>query len=117
MIRLIQNKLIIPCGDTGSFSIPAASFDAAIFTIFDPLTKTKIFEKILNIENEALNISFTHNETINLKPGKYVWDIKTYKNPQYNEDNELIDADEVNSYYACYTLPECEVRETRDGMG
>ena len=41
MIRLIQRRLIIPRGDTGSFSIPTigtvGASDIAIFGIFDPL--------------------------------------------------------------------------------
>ena len=51
MIRLIQRKLIIPRGDTGSFALPAITpmdnSDIAIFIIFDSLTHTRIFEKIM----------------------------------------------------------------------
>jgi len=43
MIRLIQRRLIIPRGDTGSFTIPALKSmqpeDVAVFSIYDPLTK------------------------------------------------------------------------------
>ena len=42
MIRLIKRRLIIPRGDTGSFSIPTQGLvregDLAVFGIFDTLT-------------------------------------------------------------------------------
>jgi len=118
MIRLIQRRLIIPRGDTGSFTIPlissAGSNDIAIFSIFNPLTRKKIFEKRITPGLENLNIEFSHEDTINLIPGKYVWDIKFYKNPLYNEDEELIGGEEINSYYAGFNLPVCEIKETAE---
>jgi len=47
MIRLINRRLIIPRGDTGTFTVPliasATAADVAVFTIFDCLTHTKLF--------------------------------------------------------------------------
>ena len=55
MIRLIQRRLIIPRGDTGSFTIPIQGTvedgDIAVFSIFDPMTHKTILEK---------EISFTY---------------------------------------------------------
>lgn len=117
MIRMIQRRLIIPRGDTGSFTIPALLSpdvnDIVVFSIFDPLTHRKIFQKRVTAIGQVINIVFAHNETINLPPGKYVWDIKYYKNPTI-EDEEIVEADEVNSYYAGFTLPICEIRETAE---
>lgn len=117
MIRLIQRKLIIPRGDTGSFSIPtiaaASQADVAVFTIFDCLTRTKAFQKTVVPQDSILTIEFTHNDTVNLAPGRYVWDIKFYKNPIYS-DGELVNGEEIDSYYAGYSLPGCEIRETGD---
>lgn len=119
MIRLIQRHLIIPRGDTGSFTIPTiatmSSSDVAVFTIFDCLTRSKIFEKNAVVNGNTLLIEFTHNDTVNLPPGKYVWDIKFYKNPQYS-DEILINGEEVDSYYAGFTLPECDIKETGDNL-
>lgn len=117
MIRLIQSRLIIPRGDTGSFSIPlrntAITGDVAMFTIFDCLTRTKMYQKIVEVNSEAITIRFEHEDTVNLKPGKYFWDIKYYVNPTFL-DGELVDGDEVDSYYAAFKIPECEIRETAD---
>lgn len=116
MIRLIQRRLIIPRGDTGSFSIPVlkdSTDNIAVFTIFDETTHTKMFQKLISSEGDALNIAFSHSDTVNLKPGKYVWDIKYYSTPQFIE-NELVNGDEVDSYYAGFSLPICEIRETAD---
>jgi hypothetical protein len=49
MIRLIQRRLIIPRGDTGSFTIPTlgdvSNGDVAVFSIYDALTHKTVFEK------------------------------------------------------------------------
>ena len=117
MIRIIQRRLIIPRGDTGSFSIPVLkqpnAGDIAVFTIFDCSTRTRMFQKQVAVEGDTISIAFTHTDTVNLKPGKYFWDIKFYANPVFVED-ELVDGVEVDSYYAAYSLPDCEIRETAD---
>lgn len=117
MIRLIQRRLIIPRGDTGSFSIPTLSTadanDVVVFTIFDPLTHRKIFRKRISAIGQVLDIAFSHNETADLPPGKYVWDLKYYKNPTIVDD-EIVDGEEVDSYYAGFELPICEIRETAE---
>ena len=122
MIRLIQRRLIIPRGDTGSFSIPInneITNDAvAVFSIFDPMTRKTVFFKniALNDETKSLTVSLTHEDT-NLEPKKYLWDIKIYTNPVYEDDEiefekrEIINGDEINSYYAAFSLPICEIRE------
>lgn len=119
MIRLIQRRLIIPRGDTGEFSIPAITNkntgDVAIFTIFDPLTQGRILQKKIDVTDNVLTIKFNHNETVNLPVGKFVWDIKFYANPVF-VDNELVDGEEIDSYYAAFTLPVCEIRQTGDNL-
>lgn len=119
MIRLVQRRLIIPRGDTGTFSIPVLkpgqTGNVAVFTIFDDATKTKVFTKEIASEGDVLNITLTHLETVNLQAGKYLWDIKYYSNPVYTDD-ELTDGEEVDSYYAGFTLPVCEIRETADNF-
>ena len=118
MIRLVQRNLIIPRGDTGSFAIPqlqSMENNIAIFTIFDPLTRTKVFEKRAQPNKDVLEVSFTHFDTVNLPVGKYKWDIKFYKNPTILND-ELVDGEEVNSYYSAFSLPDCEIRQTGDQL-
>lgn len=120
MIRLVQRKLIIPRGDTGSFTIPAlinaAQGDVLVFSILDPLKHAKLFDKIIEAVDGTITIEFTHSETVNLTPGKYVWDIKYYQNPVISDEGKLINGTEVDSYYAAFKLPECEIRETGDEM-
>lgn len=117
MIRLIQRRLIIPRGDTGSFTIPVQGTvedgDLAVFSIFDPMTRTTVLEKEINFtgQEDVLNISFEQADTVNIAPKKYVWDVKIYKNPQRDEESLLIGGDEVNSYYAAFSLPICEIKE------
>lgn len=117
MIRLVQRKLILPRGDTGSFTIPVLpNFnigDIAVFAIFNPLNKTIIFKKQVEIINQEITVQLSHNQTVNLPAGKYLWDIKAYLNPVY-ADGELVNGDQIDSYYAGYKLPECQIRETSD---
>lgn len=121
MIRLVGKKLIIPRGDTGSFSIPVITnftqSDAAIFTIIDLKTNKKIKSITCQFNNNdnTFTISFTHQQTVNLPVGKFYWDIKSYKNPTYT-DEQLTGGVEIDSYYAAYQLPVCQVRQTGDSL-
>lgn len=110
MIRLAHRRLIIPRGDTGSFTVPAIfnkENSIAVFSIFN--AHKRIWTHEFPIENNKILITFSHEDTRNLPIGLYYWDIKTYVNPKYDENNLLIDGDEVHSYYAAYRLPECEI--------
>lgn len=119
MIRLISKKLIIPRGDTGSFSIPVLTTfnqaDVAVFSIIDTKTQKIIFRKTCEENDGILNIIFTHYETVNLPIGKYYWDIKSYKDAEF-VDGQLVNGTEVDSYYAAYSLPICQVRQTGDKL-
>ena len=119
MIRLIQRRLIIPRGDTGTFSVPVLSSynsgDVAVFSIINPMTQSKVWEKIVEINDSIINVRFEHTDTVNLPVGKFLWDIKFYQNPTIVED-ELIDGTEVDSYYAAFNMPECEIRQTGDNL-
>ena len=113
MIRLAHRRLIIPRGDTGSFSVPAL-IDAipgenmiAVFSIF---TKNeRIWTHEYPVEGGMVRINFEHNDTEQFPLGLYQWDIKIYVNPRYDDSGLLIDGDEVHSYYAGFQLPECEI--------
>lgn len=116
MIRLIQRRLIIPRGDTGSFTIPTQGTmeenDAAIFYIYDPMTKKSVQTIKGEINGDIITINFSREKTINLTPKRYYWDIVIYKNPIYDEDEEYpINGSEINSYYAGFSLPVCEIKE------
>lgn len=114
MIRLIQRRLIILKGDTGSFTIPALNSadinDVLIFSIFDPPKHKIIFQKRATSSGKVVSVEFSQDDTLELPSGKYAWDIKYYKNPVI-ENDEIVDSEEVNSYYAAFTLPVCEIRE------
>lgn len=118
MIRLVKRQLIIPRGDTGSFAIPKLVQNVngvAIFSILDPLTHTLVFQKEITSNNENLIIEFSHEETVNLPIGDFLWDIKYYVNPVY-ADGKIIDGEEIDSYYAGFSLPVCEIRQTGDSL-
>ena len=114
MIRLIQRRLIIPQGDTGNFTIPIQGTmgenDKAILSVYDPLYQKTLFNKVGSIENEVLVFSFVPADTLNVEPSKrYTWDITIYRNATYSE-GKITAADTVDSYYAAFKLPTCEIR-------
>lgn len=106
MIRLIQRRLIIPQGDTGTFTIPTQGTveqgDKAIFAIFDNLTHQTVLEKEIDATNETLSFSFASSDTINLEP-----DDRGYR---YSWDITLIRANSIDSYYAAFGLPPCIIK-------
>ena len=134
MIRVIQRRLIIPRGDTGTFSIPmqgtVENGDIAVFAIYDPMIKTTLKEIRVDLTSgmDKLEIPFKSADTVELPCRKYLWDIKIYKTPtKYKtpegdiisiddgitiEDDFIpVDASEINSYYAAFSLPICEIKE------
>ena len=90
--------------------------DIAVFSIFDPMTHSTVFEKEIPTAEEVLEFSFSHNDTVKLEPKRYVWDIKIYRNPQRDEDGLLIGGDEIDSYYAAFSLPICEIKEVAQNV-
>ena len=119
MIRLVQKRLIIPRGDTGILSLPAINTagkdNCAVFTIIDPQTNTLVTEKRIDNVTDTIEISLTHEDTVNLPIGRFLWDIKFYNNPVF-EDGKLVSGEEIDSYYAAYKMPECEIRQTGDKL-
>ena len=117
MIRVVQRRLIIPRGDTGTFTLPVLpgteSEDVAVFSIYDPLHKEVIFQKLCTKEDNGFTVNFTHEDTVKLEPSNsYAWDVKVYHNPEYEDESTIpINGEAINSYYAAFSLPICEVRE------
>ena len=121
MIRLIARRLILPRGDSGELAVPLLASGAttqettkiAIFSILDLIGNKIIYQDKATIDGDIVKVIFTHDKTKDLPLGQYVWDIKVYTNPRYN-GSKLIDGDTVDSYYAGFTYPVCEITLTRD---
>lgn len=123
MIRVIQRRLIIPRGDTGTFTLPllpgTEQGDIAVFSIYDPLKKEVIYQRQYPITGEELNIPFEHEDTLEIEPSnRYEWDVKIYKTPVYTDGADTSDPKtipttgaSIDSYYSAFSLPICEIRE------
>ena len=113
MIRIIKQKLIIPQGDTGEFSIPVLENipienAEAIFSIFT--LYNRLYQQTQVINGNTITFSLTHEETEKFPLGEYFWDVKIYVNPnEYDLDGIPINGEQVHSYYAGFKLPECVV--------
>ena len=118
MIRLIQRRLIIPQGDTGTFTIPMQGSmeanDKAIISIYDNLTHETVLEKEMTVDEDMLSYTFASEDTAGLEPddrgSRYSWDITIQRNPLYDGNNELVHYDSVDSYYAAFSLPPCVIK-------
>ena len=115
MIRLVGRKLIIPQGDTGTFTIPTQGTvtpnATAIFSIYDNLTHKTIVEKTIDVESEVLQFDFESTDTLisnidgtPIEPddrgNRYSWDITIIRtNPT-----------DIDSYYAGFSLPPCVIK-------
>ena len=118
MIRLIGRRLIIPRGDTGTFTIPTQGAiegpTVAILGIYDPLTKEIHELAPVNVTGETITFEFTHADTANLEPSdRYQWDIKIYRGDLQYQDNQLIGASQIDSYYAAFgsSMPKCVIKQ------
>lgn len=118
MIRLIQRRLIIPQGDTGTFTIPMQGTmeqgDRAIFSIYDNLTQTVVLEKEMIPNGNTLSYNFASEDTLGIEPddrgSRYSWDVTIQRNPLYDENEQLIHYDSIDSYYAAFSLPPCIIK-------
>ena len=107
MIRIVQRRLIIPQGDTGTFTIPMQGTmeenDKAFISIYDNLTHQVVLEKEMTKGDGTLSYTFTSADTINIEPDdrgyRYVWDITLKR------------ANSIDSYYAAYKLPPCIIKK------
>ena len=112
MIRLVQRRLIIPQGDTGTFTIPTQgeveNGDKAIFAIYDNLMHKTILEKEIDATNETLTFTFESNDTLFMQDGTPIEpDDRGYR---YSWDITLKRANSVDSYYAAFGLPPCIIK-------
>lgn len=115
MIRMIGTRIIVPKGDTGIFMLPKKGVetieDVAIFSVLDPLTRKTVIEKIIPITGAYFSVELKNEDTKYLEAGKYIWDIKTYHTPIYDDDGIIIDAMEINSYYSAFKQPLFIIKE------
>ena len=108
MIRLIGRRLIIPQGDTGTFTIPTqgsvSQGDEAILSIFDNLTQQTVLEKKIDATEETLTFTFNSQDTLNIEPddrgSRYSWDITLVRDSGAS----------IDSYYAAFSLPPCVIK-------
>ena len=115
MIRVIQRRLIIPRGDTGTFTLPllptAQQGDVAVFSIYDPLTNTTLLQKEQTVEGTEISFEFVREDTQEIEPSKrYQWDVRIYHEPIYDDNDVLINGTTIDSYYSAFDLPTCEIR-------
>ena len=115
MIRLIGSTIIIPRGDTGTFMLPSkivfSESNIAFFSVKDLLTKKTIIEKKIDVDGNFFSIDLKKEDTSHIEPGEYYWDIKIYYEPIFDEDNNIVDALEINSYYSAFKQPRFIIKE------
>ena len=115
MKRILGTRLLIPKGDTGFFYLPNKGIfsegDVAVFSVKSFLTYETVIEKLIDASSPFLLIEIEKEDTELLDAGKYFWDVKIYRRPIYDEDDILIDALEIDSYYSAYEQPLLIIKE------
>ena len=112
MIRLIQRRLIIPQGDTGTFTIPTQGTveagDKAIFSVYDNLTHKTIIEKEIDATPESLSFDFISTDTLISVTGEPIE--PDDRGTRYSWDITLKRENSIDSYYAAFSLPPCIIK-------
>lgn len=91
--------------------------DVAVFSVKDALTRKTVIEKHYDAFVDTLLIRLEHEDTENLEAGKYFWDVKIYRSPKYDEDDKLVDAVEIDSYYSAFCQPLFVIKEVAKNYG
>jgi len=106
MLRLIGKRIMINKGDTGMLILPniaaGCTNAVAVLTVYDKLYKQKIIEKATPAVEDMLSFSFESQDTSELEPRTYYWDVKIYHNPLLDEDDFPLTGSVVDSYYGSF---------------
>ena len=90
MIAIDGRHIYINRGDTGGIRIKSSGYtfganDRCVFTL-KAADGTIVKEVISAITDGAFEVSFMHDDTVNLTPGDgYFWGITYYVNPYYQD--------------------------------
>lgn len=95
-------------GDTGSVEVEGhrddgeawTEDDRAVFTVKGG--DTIVIERTYALDSDTLGngvilIEFHSNDTKDLKPGSYTWEIRWFANPYYDEDDNIVGGDIVDT--------------------
>ncbi len=88
MFALDGLTILLSRGDTGTLTIREtgatfASDDRAVFTVRDPQGGV-VIEKVLEIDDGAVEVGFENADTDSLAAGSYTWDIRYVVTPVYD---------------------------------
>lgn len=95
-----HNKVTLSRGDTGTLTIIAHGYtfsddDRAVFTVRNSVG-TVVKEEVYELEDgTTFEAVFENNETDQLKPGSYKWDVRYVIQPYYDQGGRIISGAEV----------------------
>lgn len=103
MVTISGMNVSIRRGDSGGFDIRTSGYvfgtdDRALFTIKDANNQT-IRRELLPITDGVVAIDFTVAETKSMRYGDYKWDVRFITDPVYDENDQLIGGQEVDTPY------------------
>lgn len=111
MIRVRFRTIHIPQGDTGFIVIPnlvpyEEGSTVAILFVYDKEQRKTVLKKEVPADDKDITFYFQKEDTENLIAKAYFWDVKIYKRPTYDENGEISGADQIDSVYNAFDLPE-----------
>lgn len=94
-------------GDTGSVELEAhrddgeawTEYDRAVFTIKggDAIAIERTYALDGELGNGVILIEFHSNDTKDLNPGAYSWEVRFFANPYYDDDDNIVGGDIVDT--------------------
>ena len=96
-------------GDTGAFEIAGERTDGVAFTADDRAVFTVrnaagqiVIERIYALDNQELGngvalVQLHNNDTDELDPGAYTWEVRFVVHPYYDENGQIVDGDIVRT--------------------
>lgn len=99
MFKVEGTTITLSRGDTGAFKVTATGYtfgtdDRALFSLKNS-QGTVVKQQAYPMTNNQFIVYFLNADTDTLPPGKYTWDIRYVVNPEYDQQGNIVDGDQV----------------------
>lgn len=116
----VARKIELPSGDTMTIRVNVKNdgYDAVIFSIFNKKEGLDLLRLAAPIQDGQAVIRVSNQDTRDLEPGKYKWQLRFVSDPEYDDAGNIIandDADDVVSMFGSEALPLPDFILRRDG--
>ena len=99
MFMVDGTRIIMSRGDTGSIDFTAGGYDfgtddRAVFSVKNGHGQV-VKQNAYAMEDGAFTATFLNADTEDLPAGEYTWDVRYVIEPQYDDDDNIVDGTQV----------------------